>query len=95
MQMKEIANRLEDAEMQMWALSSLLFVTNEAVKDKPGPEGDYAGVLCLASDMAKDLEEKLTNLREQSFELLHQPKESLERKFQVTAEEAQGNEKNL
>ena len=50
MQMKEIANRLEDAEMQMWALSSLLFVANEAVKDKPEPEGDYAGVLYLASD---------------------------------------------
>lgn len=74
MQMKEIANRLEDAEMQMWVLSSLLFVTNEAVKDKPGPEGDYAGVLCLASDMAKDLEDELRALRELAFDVLHQNK---------------------
>ena len=74
MQMREIANRLEDAEMQMWVLSSLLFVTNEAVKDKPGPEGDYAGVLCLASDMAKDLEDELMALRELAFDALHQNK---------------------
>lgn len=74
MQMKEIANRLEDAEMQMWVLSSLLFVTNEAVKDKPGPEGDYAGVLCLASDMAKDLEDELRALRELAFDVLPQNK---------------------
>ena len=74
MQMKEIANRLEDAEMQMWALSSLLFVANEAVKDKPEPEGDYAGVLCLASDMAKELENELRALRELAFDVLHQNK---------------------
>lgn len=74
MQMKEIANRLEDAEMQMWALSSLLFVANEAVKDKPEPEGDYAGVLYLASDMAKELENELRALRELAFDVLHQNK---------------------
>lgn len=74
MQIKEISNRLEDAEMQMWALSSLLFVANEAVKDKPEPEGDYAGVLYLASDMAKDLEDELRALRELAFEMLRQDK---------------------
>lgn len=74
MQMKEIANRLEDAEMQMWVLSSLLFVANESVKDKPEPKSKYAGTMYLASEIAKDLETELRALRELAFEILHQDK---------------------
>ena len=76
MQIKKIAICLEELEMKMWSLSSLLFVMNEAVKDKAEPESEYAGTMYLASEMAKELEQGLKSLREQSFELLHQPEES-------------------
>ena len=71
---KKIANRLEEAEMQMWSLASLLYVMSEAVKDKPEPEGDYAGALYLASNMAQGLETELRALRKQAFEMLRQDK---------------------
>ena len=45
MQIKKIANCLEELEMKMWSLSSLLFVMNEAVKDKAEPESEYAGTM--------------------------------------------------
>lgn len=64
---KKIANRLEEAEIQMWYLASMLYVMSEAVKDKPEPESDYAGALSLASDIAQDLEAKLKELRKQAF----------------------------
>lgn len=73
---REIANRLEEAEMQMWSLASLLYVISEAVKDKPEPESDYDGALSLASDIAQDLKTELRALRKQAFDCMHQSEQT-------------------
>ncbi len=69
MKLKEMALELEELEIKLWKLSSLIFVTNEAVKEKQEPESFYAGALCLAADMARALEREMKELRCRVYEM--------------------------
>lgn len=77
MTVKELAYKLEDLELKLWALNSLTAAVSDAITEGPNAAENYYGALHALTCMTCEVEQEAKKLTEEIFKIVKAEKKEV------------------